>query len=882
MRNHRRSLGFLLSALVVAALAPPAAAAPKGASSARSEKIQGGLPLMFMRRPAMDGSGRSVAPASSASVTIHFSSAPTAADVAALRALGVQLELDASGSPAVYERFVIGEIPAAAVDEVAALPRVERIVLDGSPFPPPPPLDVTAAEVQATDAWGTSAPDGGRLAGKGITLCDIDSGIDVFHPMFFRADGGYKTWIDVDGDGAFTPGVDGVDLDGSGKPQLLRVQNELVTSYFDETPLLGSDDPAFDPSMDYLYVDANGNGTRDFGPSQGFKESDPTYGELLLVADDVNGNGKLDLGEKVVALGTSKIRAVRTDKNKVFRRGTDLLSAPTSEEMAHGTGASGILVGGNRGLTRMVGIAPDAELIMTSSRGSDVSMANFCVKEGARVVLHEYAPWVGYHLDGSSAMEKLIDTTTQKAGGMGVSHINPAGNLSTSKKLYKHVVTAAAESIVAVDVPADSPYGKFTLFAASFLWLDASRPLTLTLEDPTGFSMEMPSGQAPVQTAWHDGLTIGAQRIVSTRGTVRVDIFIFGQTATPPPVPAGTWKLHVVDATPAGAADMPFIGYVEDELSGWGPGINFPEHSSEEHLIGYPGTADHGLPVSAYTGHGFEGGKPGERAYYSGRGHRIDGEPIMWIGGPDDPVTAGYREGEPGIYFVFGGTSGASPHVAGGAALLLQADPQRTGDDVKAAIKAGALDDDATGAVPNDDFGNGKLRIYKSLYGKDPPGGGAPSISVAPITIAPGKEATVAVVASDPDEAADKLTLDLDREYDGTYEEKLAAPSFPVKFDAEGTYRLKVRVTDSTGKEAAALAVIEVKKGASSTTSSSSSSTSSSSSSGATGGDDGGCGCAVAESHPWIGAWPAAALLAGLSARRRRRAASRRSGSPRR
>ncbi|MEO7330586.1 MAG: S8 family serine peptidase, partial [Minicystis sp.] len=859
MRNHRRSLGFLLSALVVASLAPPAAAAPKGVSALRSEKIQGGLPLVFLRRPAMDGSHRSVAPASAASVTIHFVSAPNAGDFAALRALGVELALDPDGSPSVYDHFVLGEIPAAAVDEVAALPRVERIVLDGSPFPPPAPLDVTAAEVQATDAWGTNAPNGARLAGAGITLCDIDSGIDVFHPMFFRADGGYKAWIDVDGDGAFTPGVDGVDLDGSGKPQLLRIQNGLVTNYFDETPLLGSEDTEFNPGMDYLYVDANGNGTRDFGPAQGFKETDPTYGELLLTADDVNGNGQLDVGEKLVALGTSKIRAVRTDKNKVFRRGTDLLSAPTSEEMAHGTGAAGILVGGNRGLTRMVGIAPDAELIMTSSRGSDVGMANFCVKEGARVVLHEYAPWVGYHLDGSSAMEKLIDSTTQKPGGMGVSHINPAGNLSTSKKLYKHVVKAAAETIVPIDVPANSPYGKFTLFAASFLWRDPSRSLTLTLEDGSGFSMEMPSTAQPLQTNWHDGLTIGAQRIVSSRNTVRVDVFIFGQSATPPPVPTGTWKLHVVDATPAGAADLPFIGYVEDELSGWGPGIGFPEHSSEEHLIGYPGTADHGLPVSAYTGHGFDGGKPGERAYYSGRGHRIDGEPIMWIGGPDDPVTAGYREGEPGIYFVFGGTSGASPHVAGGAALLLQADPQRNGDDVKAAIKAGALVDDATGKVPNDDFGNGKLRIYKSLYGKDPPGGSPPVIKIPITEVEPGKEAMVAIEASDPDEPVSALTLELDREYDGAYEEKLASPSFPVKFEAEGTYRVKVRATDTTGKESAALAVIEVKKAVVSPTSSSS--TSSSSSGGTSGEDDGGCGCAVAEGHPWIGAWPAVALL---------------------
>lgn len=57
------------------------------------------------------------------------------------------------------------------------------------------------------------------------------------------------------------------------------------------------------------------------------------------------------------------------------------------------------------------------------------------------------------------------------------------------------------------------------------------------------------------------------------------------------------------------------------------------------------------------------------------------------------------------------------------------------------------------------------------------------------------------------------LVFDLDREYDGTYEERLKGASFPVTFADEGTYRAKVRVTDSTGKERAGLALIEVKKG---------------------------------------------------------------------
>ena len=68
----------------------------------------------------------------------------------------------------------------------------------------------------------------------------------------------------------------------------------------------------------------------------------------------------------------------------------------------------------------------------------------------------------------------------------------------------------------------------------------------------------------------------------------------------------------------------------------------------------------------------------------------IDGEKIMWISGPDNPISAGRFDDRPLSYIVFGGTSGASPHVAGTAALLIQHDPMLTGDGVKAAIKAGA------------------------------------------------------------------------------------------------------------------------------------------------------------------------------------------------
>ena len=810
----------LAAALVLLALASPgrADAQPKSPRSPRKvvssspvrANVSGALPLYFMRRPSADGSGRVVGGGSEAPVLISLKAPPTPADLEALRGAGAVVERRNDGSPRGVGSTVAAWLPAARVQDVAALPGVSRIVLDGSPCVPPRPLDKTAGEIQAFDAWRRwDAAGEAKLTGAGVTVCDIDSGIDPFHPLFFRADGGYFGWIDENGDGVLTPGVDRIDLGQGGEPSVLRVLDSPVLAYWDpENPLFGSADPAFKVGMDWLYADANGSGDREFGPDAGFTEQDPTFGERLLAADDVNRNGVVDVGEKLVALGTSKILAYRVNK-KVYRRGQNLIKAPADESASHGTGASGVMVGGAIGLTKLVGIAPDADLVMASNTDgtSPVTLTDFCIDQGARVVLHEYAPWVGYHLDGSSPLEELIDTSSAKE----VVHINPAGNLSRSQKLFKRSVPSGEETAIAIEAPKNSPYGDFTYLGLSILWRDPSRNLALTLEEPTGFAKSVsPSPNETIFEDWNKGLSVYALREDSTRGTARVDIYIFNQGNSFLRIEPGTWTLRVTEPSPKGAPALDLIAYAIDDRSGWGKGIHFPEHSSEDHLVGFPGTADFGVPVAAYTGHGFFGGVPGERAGYSGRGRRIDGKSILWIAAPDDPITSNYAEGIQAPYVVYGGTSGASPHVAGAAALLIQANPARTGRDVRGAIKAGALADDVVGAAPNDDYGYGKLRIHRSLFGEDAPAGSAPILKIARASTPAGREAAVQIEAFDADEPAGALLLELDRDYDGTFEEPLTEPVLRAAPDSPGVYSTRVRATDSTGRQSVALAVIDV------------------------------------------------------------------------
>src|SRR5690606_18603661 len=124
----------------------------------------------------------------------------------------------------------------------------------------------------------------------GVVIADLDTGIDVLHPALFRADAGYYAWLDVNGDGAFTPGIDAVDLDGNGVPgaaETLRFFAAHAYALYGRAPLLDSDDGALDAGWDWLYADTDGSGAREVGGAAGFGEADPAYGEPLFVVDDV-------------------------------------------------------------------------------------------------------------------------------------------------------------------------------------------------------------------------------------------------------------------------------------------------------------------------------------------------------------------------------------------------------------------------------------------------------------------------------------------------------------------------------------------------------------------------------------------------------------------
>jgi MYXO-CTERM domain-containing protein len=828
-------------------------------------------------------SGRAPVPGR-VSVLVELVQPATPDSLLAIARTGAELA-QADGATLFYDRFVPAELtsPAAAV-ALAARPEVARVTLLAGRGPLP--LDHSAALTRLEDARG-SRPALDRLTGAGVVIGDVDSLCDIFHPVFFRGDAGYFDWIDVDGDGAFTPGVDAIDLDrnGAADPGEIALPIRAATYSDNSGQLVDARSPGFDPSTDWLYLDVNGNQKRDYGAAGGFDDTAPAFGEPLFVPDDLNRNGKLDVGERVVRLGTSKFRKVfiylqylQQKVNHVFTRGADLSKLKSSyfdgqlygfPDAYHATGVLSI-VAGDVPLAgrRWVGFAPDAELLLgwdvDSNSQLPAKATTWALKEKADVMLYEMAPWTGLPLDGSDPLSKLVDTSNQQSG---VVHTCPTGDQGSARK-HAHADLAAGASVsLTVDIPAKIKTGDGPLtYVDLSMHVRGGAPVAVTVVSPGGDTID---AFASATGSLATGAQFFATRQTTSRGTDFTDVVLYAADPQKP-LPTGNWTVTVT-ADPAQAVTVD--AYVSDDKSSWGFGAGWAKSIADDtSTIGVPSTADHCIAVGAEPNHPQDPNAPwfdiyyaaydlpgnytekqGQVRAYSPRGPRLDGVQKPDLLAPDNPWVAADFEptnGVPyGAFRPFGGTSGASPHVTGSAALLVQAGVK--GDAARDALRAGAVSDATTGKTPNKDYGYGHLDLGGALGVKAP--GQNPTLTLTvspPLPTTADKVRLVPIVG-----AGDGLELRWDDDYDGTWDSEYA-PVAPraIPSDAPLTRPFRARVRNAAGHIAEAVVWVTINKA-----------------SPAPPPDPGGCGCRASSEAPGAaGSLAAGAVLAALLRRRRR------------
>ena len=571
------------------------------------------------------------------------------------------------------------------------------------------PLDVSIPMIGADSVWRMKDHQGWQVTGRGVTVANFDTGVDIFHPAFFKSDGGRYAWIDNNGNGLFDPSTDCVDLNNNGICDVGE-HLEILNTTWEGTSW--GDDGVFEAFFDWLYADTNDNGQRDFGPPD-FNDCDPTYGEALFIIDDTNRNGLLDVDEELLALGNSKIYKTLNSDGVERMRGIDLiLSDP--DDIGHGTGVAGILgsesVGHRRAFT---GVAPGIDLLVADQYTNDYTdYMSWAQANGAKVMNYEYCTWTWQFLDGSSNHEAMIDTLAAQ----GIVQVAAAGNLglTSNKHFHTSLPTSPDEKVIRFNIPLDMEIEEVTI---TILWrqptTDLSFQITMPEEHESQTIRLLGDGQWIVID---DMFRLWSRREDSLRGTAKFDIRLLKwNNGIYYPIESGEWTLKIMNANERIDAD----GYIMDNVSSWKGGAIFLDDVDAMRTTTWPATADSIITVANFHPRDLdERTQPQELSPSSSRGPRIDGVPITDVAAPGNWCVSprskdqGDDEAE-GLasYGWFGGTSAAAPHVAGAAALLLQLHPTIGHAEIKHAIQQGARSDDFTGSIPNDLWGYGKLDV---------------------------------------------------------------------------------------------------------------------------------------------------------------------------
>ena len=725
-------------------------------------------------------------------VSVRLNQHPTPSILKRLAAVGATPKLLNGNRLAAVGTVLSMRVPSNRLTQLASLPDVARVE-PASPLFWLAPLNVTSSLIGAPTARALPVNHG--TLGEGILVADIEQGFDPFHPDLFRPDGGLFDFDDTNGTGKADAG-DHVDLDGDGvyESALVLLEGKYTDIYTGEANVAA---PGYQPDVDWLYVDTNGDSKHNFGGGAGFTDADPAMGEPIFVGDDVNRDGNIEPGERLVRLGTSKVRVGFT-AGTTYRRGQNLAQFPVVHA-GHGTGATGIVAMGWPELRRYTGIAPAVDLAIIDGSDDLVEAVAFAQNEGAQITLHEY-DLPNEASDGSSNIEAAIS----QSAATGVVQLAATGNLAGVDKVMRASLTPNSPKTVALTTD-DYNHWTYEYALANITWHGDANLVNVTIIGPQGTHFDV-GASGGTQTV--DGFTIQASRETTSQGNGWVALYILPHGGSA--LPNTTLSVELSSSQNVGVVQ----GLLFDSASGWNRGVAWMSDVTDEGTALCPSTAENVIAVTAYGGkHDFTmygWGAPGAHRSYAGAGPRIDGEAVVDIAAPDDPfTTAAHTVTGHGSYQAFGGTSGALPHAAGAAALLVASHPTYKHADVEAAFKSTALSDGYTGNLPNEAWGYGKLRIDDAVLGQVTPDGEAPTIAIAPV--GPpilGQDVIIHATVGDADGHASEVMVAWDVGYDREYEHEATLDrDLTLPFSSNGL-RVVAKAIDPTGRSSRALLIL--------------------------------------------------------------------------
>jgi minor extracellular serine protease Vpr len=392
----------------------------------------------------------------------------------------------------------------------------------------------------------------------------------------------------------------------------------------------------------------------------------------------------------------------------------------------HGSHVAGIAGGSGAGLPYR-GVAFEAQFLFNSIQldvGAAIDalqwMKNIAEADGKRLVIN--ASWGLYYLgtmDGTSLLSQAIDELADE----GVIFVTSAGNngnvnLHIKKEFNNDTIRSRIAFYGYQNHP--SMWGQ-----CISMWGESNKPFSAHFEVYNSSNTLI--GSTPVyntQTSpgyFDDQLIIGLDTIeynytiddlhpLNNRPHIRMRV---KNTNT-------SLRIVLKSFAPTGVVHYWNVAELSNGVGNWGMAfINYGEHGvggDSYYSIGEPACTESAITVSSHIAENLVNGvlTPGNRSTFSSRGPTYDERMKPDISAPGSNIVSSINSyttnsftsvantifnGRQYHFASFSGTSMSSPAVAGVVALLLEANPDLSAEEVKQIIKVTARQDSKTGEL---------------------------------------------------------------------------------------------------------------------------------------------------------------------------------------
>ena len=385
----------------------------------------------------------------------------------------------------------------------------------------------------------------------------------------------------------------------------------------------------------------------------------------------------------------------------------------------HGTHVAGIAAGdgsvagqGQPPFT-FVGVAPEADIVVVANnRGRaqgerglgdsadtvDAARYIFDLAESLgrpAVINQSQGDNVGAH-DGTSLLELAIDNLL---GDPGRIMVKSAGNEGARRRHASGTLSAGPQQ-VGFAVPGGIPT------ATIDLWYDGADRIEISLTPPGRPASAFVSPGHTGSVGLGQGVSAFVDSSLNNPGNGDNRIFVVLQGNL-----AGSWAITLNGTT--------------IENGRWDAWIQrnaaaqfLPPFENSARTLSIPGTANEIITAASYI---TKGAGVGSISSFSSLGPTRDGRSAPTVAAPGEQLMAPQPASTGDAYGLMGGTSMASPMVAGTVALMLQTSPGLTQAEAKDCLQSTARSDAFTGTLPNHAWGAGKLDAEAAVRCAQPP-----------------------------------------------------------------------------------------------------------------------------------------------------------------